>query len=480
MYLPKTSSLLFILFVTVVVLVCIPSSVRAQSVQQDTFYNRTTQTMDAQKQQAIQDSQDGQVRIYDEAVASSQQDALMHSLTNKIVCTSADPAVCDPNQTTMGALAKAMGTLYENPPASGLAYTRHVLARAGFVPSVNAQGIGFVGLTPFLPFWIATRNIAYSTLILVMVAIGFLIIFRAKIDPKTVISVQAALPKIVLTLITITLSYPIVGFLVDAMYVVMAVAIKILVDGLGGAISGTTGEQLQSIYINSNVITLLGAVFGGVASGVQFLGPGLAGAVPITALIDLFATSAGWVTFLPIIILGLIIVLGLLFTFIRLFLLLLNSYIQLLVNLIIAPILLLPEAIPGRTAFKDWILTVMANLIVFPVTALLIMFAVWLGATGQAGIQVWTPPFIGFPGQGGIWHAMIGLGIIFLSPQLVAQSKKLFHPKPALPISAGTAFAPLTGAVQTGMGAASQFYYMQQMPVIGKLFGGGGQGARPH
>ena len=155
----------------------------------------------------------------------------------------------------------------------------------------------------------------------------------------------------------------------------------------------------------------------------------------------------------------------------RLFLLLLNSYIQLLIALILGPILLLAEAIPGRSAFTEWILNVIANLVVFPATVAVLLFAEYLAnisTTSATGI--FSPPLIGIPGGNNAFQFFLSLGVIFLAPTLVAQIKKLFHPKPALPLTAGTAFAPLTGAVQTGMGAASQFYYLKM--TFPKLFGG--------
>ena len=175
----------------------------------------------------------------------------------------------------------------------------------------------------------------------------------------------------------------------------------------------------------------------------------------------------------------LVIGLGLLFTFIRLALMLLNSYIQLLISLILGPIFLLMEAIPGRSAFSEWILNIIANLVVFPATVVIILFAVFLATTQEAGSVTWAPPFIGIGGKANLFNTFLGLGVIFLAPTLVAQIKKQFHPKPVLPISAGTAFAPATGGLQTTIGAASSYYYLRFMPGVGKFFGGN-QGQAQH
>ncbi len=363
-----------------------------------------------------------------------------------------------------------------HPPASGVAYAYDLLQNAGLVKPAYAQGIGFAGLSPILPLWKTTRNIAYAAIILFMVAIGFMVIFRMKIDPKTVISVQAAIPKIVLTLIIITLSYPIVGFLVDMMYLLMAILIGIIANGMGQT---SRIPEFQSYYMTSDAGDLMKTVFSGGFSSVNDYLVNNAGNFGVwmganTAVytIAAFFNAGAWAFLIGggglAALLVLILFLGLLFTFIRLLLLLMNSYIQLLIAIILGPLQLLFEAIPGRSAFTEWLMNVIANLIVFPATVAILMFGEFL-TTLDLDTPLLSPPLTWLPGRG-TFTAFLGIGVIFLAPQLVAQIKKAFHPKPILPISAGTAFAPLTGATQTAMGAASQFYYLKM--TFPKLFGG--------
>jgi hypothetical protein len=299
-----------------------------------------------------------------------------------------------------------------------------------------------------------------------MVVIGFMVIFRAKIDPKTVITVQAALPKIVLTLLIITFSYPIVGLMIDLMYLTMAIGISLFVSGVGGNIGGADVANLQSAYMTADAGDLFQAVhwpMGGILKGaLGFFAGALGLGTIVGGILAIISNPVTWIggvgiaAAFPLLIIF-IIWLGFFFTFIRLFLLLLNSYIQLLISLILGPILLLGEAIPGRSAFTGWLLNILANLVVFPATALIILFSVFLVTTGQTDSPTLSPPFIGI-GSGG-FSTILALGVIYLAPTLVAQIKKMFHPKPTIPMSAGTAFAPLTGAIQTTMGAANQLYY---------------------
>ena len=132
-------------------------------------------------------------------------------------------------------------------------------------------------------------------------------------------------------------------------------------------------------------------------------------------------------------------------------------------------------------------MNIIANLVVFPATVAILMFGVLLTGFGgqQNGVgpdnSIWVPPLLGVPvignpvGQNSGFAAFLGLGIVLMSPNLVAAIKKAFGPKPALPISPATLFSPLNGGFQTAMGAASQFYYIAQLKSM--LPGGQGGGS---
>lgn len=391
-------------------------------------------------------------------------------------------------------VASVMDSVIAHPPASGIAYVKGVLADTGFIPvqKAYAQGIGFAGLQPLLPLWSASRNLAYIVLVIVMVVIGFMVIFRMKIDPKTVISIQAAIPKIVLTLIVITFSYAIVGFLIDLMYLAMAVMIGLLANaakGLNiadwGVIGGkgiTDAAAQQTDFITGGWGKLWGAVvfnfgmlpgfftniFGGSALNAATVG--VSGGILAAVLAGTIGTGGALAVGLggPILIILFILGLGLLFTLIRLTFLLVNSYIQIIVALVLGPLLLLQEAVPGQSAFSNWVQNLIANLIVFPATVVVI-YASWIFTSVAWQKNLWSPPLTPVGGGGELgdvgnpFAVFIGLGIIFLSPSLVANIKKAFHPKPALPVTAGSAFSPVTGGAQSLMGAASQFYYLQML-----------------
>lgn len=411
-----------------------------------------------------------EARISGSFVTEANLHYIAGGFMNMVGCT--NPLICGDKPTALKSISNVIAMIYDHPPASGYAYTKNLLANAGLIRPAYAQGIGFSALTPFLPLWAATRNIAYAILIIIMVAIGFMVIFRMHIDPKTVITAQAAIPKILLTLLFITLSYAIVGFLIDIMYLSIAIIVSVILKVVPGECLGGTicygWERWQNDMMNGGMWVLISSIFsGGFATVDDFL---------TSFLLPLGTSSAGGIvisiitgTILPAIIgvgglsliFAAILVLGLLFVFIRLLMLLTNSYIQIIISLILGPLLLLSEAIPGRSAFKSWILNTVANLSVFPATAAILMFATYLTTSNLGG--VWAPPFLSGPaGSGqGFFSAFLGLSVIFISPTLVATLKKALQAQAALPVTAGTVMSPLTGGFQTFMGATTSYSYMR-------------------
>ena len=57
-----------------------------------------------------------------------------------------------------------------------------------------------------------------AIIFLVLIFIGFMIMFRMQINPQTIISIENALPRIVITMILITFSFPLAGFLIDLLF----------------------------------------------------------------------------------------------------------------------------------------------------------------------------------------------------------------------------------------------------------------------
>lgn len=366
----------------------------------------------------------------------------------------------------------ALAYLYAHPPASTYAFVKDMGQSLGFIPkSAYAQGVGFSGLTQLLPMWKAFRNIAYLLLAIFMIVIGFLVMFRKKIDPKTVVTVQNALPNIVVTLLLITFSYAIVGVLIDFMYLFIMIAVSILQPISNGAIDQNTANT----FVSSNFwlvfrkmlggglssIDDIAAMFGDYIPIVSMAVPGTIGLIATLFTGNVGATVLGAVA-VPVLLL-VIIFFAFLIAIVRLFFLLVSAYIQIILALLISPFQLLLSAFPGSHAFENWIKNLIANIAVFPITAIMLLVGTILVKADYGGARLWGPPFLIPAGTGsaagGGMGGVIGLGILFAIPSVAGSIKEALKAKPM--VQAGP--SAILGPIGTGAGQLMNYGYQLSM-----------------
>lgn len=194
---------------------------------------------------------------------------------------------CQPTPTTpcppleekgaAGATADLIASIYENPPASGIVYFADLLNNIGIsTPAYAQEGVGFGFLSPLLGLWKAFRNIAYLGFVVVFVATGFAIMFRTKLSPQAVLTVQSALPRLVVALLLITFSYAIAGLLIDLSYVLFF----LLTSSLGnfGGITGEQAQMMQNDYLNAGFFETIKVIL---INGAGALKDILGGIIPI-------------------------------------------------------------------------------------------------------------------------------------------------------------------------------------------------------
>ena len=151
---------------------------------------------------------------------------------------------------------------------------------------------------------------------------------------------------------------------------------------------------------------------------------------------------------------------------------LLSAYIQILISIILGPLYLMANAIPGRNTFSSWLKGLISNMLSFVVTALMLYlsYAISMLISTKA---FWTPPLL-IQGAG-IAQASIGLisiGIVLLIPQTVAMVKQTLGVKSQFQVGPGMLMAPITGSLGQGLGLAGQFHTASQaMPQISKFLG---------
>ncbi len=413
------------------------------------------------------------------------------------------------DKSIFGYMSKLIIFPFANPPASGISWAYSGLQSSGFIPKTYAaEGLGFAAIKPYANLWKVFRDLAYMLLVIVLIAIGFMVMFRMKMNPQTVISVENALPKIVIALILITFSFAIAGFLIDLMYV----SIILIVSVLSSNNNNYNAVQFQNNYLGASLtqifldvsagrqwFTSLGvlpkladalfglfpiwvstaakAIVGGIFTVIMFnqlhldknfiepIGKALnniMGATfgigdlpyailgpPLFALVmlSLYMIGTTLVTALLMILIGSTLVL-LVF---RIFALLFSSYIKLLLLVIIGPFLLMFEAIPGKNIFTSWIKNLIGNLIAFPITiAVFLLGFIIVNSTTPQGYNNLNLPYLnGFDNNS--FKILVGIGLMIMIPDLVKVTKEALGIKD-LPfnLGIGTFFG---GAAAVGGGA---------------------------
>jgi len=334
---------------------------------------------------------------------------------------------------------KLIASIYAAPPASGVYYAYDVLHHLGVAPAMAANGVGFTGLQPILPIWKAFRNVTYILFTIIFIGIGLAIMFRVKISPQAVITIENALPRIIGALILVTFSYAIAGFLIDLMYVLMFLLIAIL----GGA--GITNANAQW-FANAGFSHLAGSMFAPIFYGIDDFGrafltgnflaiSSLVGAGIGIAIGSLVAPGAGTVIGALSGLLGggaatavvgpalvtLILLIIVLFLLFKIFFKLLGVYLSIIIGIIFSPLQISLGALPISSplgGFSAWIKNLMANLLVFPAITVMLIISYHLTRTvsGDPNIThsttLWVPPFLG--GWGSSMTAIIGIGMLFI------------------------------------------------------------------
>ncbi len=310
-----------------------------------------------------------------------------------------------------GGLVHLIGQMYAHPPASAGTYVADVLNHANIATPAYAQGIGFAALDPILSLWKTIRNLAYLFFVLVFIVIGFLIMFRSKVGGAEV-TAQQAIPNIIVSLIFVTFSYAIAGFLIDIMYLVM-----FLMSGLFQADSSLENANI----IDFNILQIGGLLFkqigGQYQQNVDLITTMLANLVENSNGLTDFGGYVGGLT------LTLILAVAVIFGTFKLFFELLKSYANVVISTVIAPITLMVGAIPGNNVFVPWIRNIAGNLAAFPTVLFIVILFNRFTKLGEATTGGFMPPFMLGRGQPGAIASVMGLALILALPEIVKEVK---------------------------------------------------------
>lgn len=147
----------------------------------------------------------------------------------------------------LGLLTGGIAMLY-TPPANTGNYISYLSQNFGITKPTYAQtqGIGFDSISPLIGVWGVFRDISYLLFIFIFIIIGVAIMFRAKIDPRTVMTIQNQIPKLIIGIIMVTFSFAVAGLLIDLMWASTYVVINVMNRANNNISVGKTTVQLNN------------------------------------------------------------------------------------------------------------------------------------------------------------------------------------------------------------------------------------------
>ena len=360
-------------------------------------------------------------------------------------------------------------------PMSGITYFKNMLRKYSLIPEAQAQspGFGFRALDPVLNMWKASRNIAYALLVIAIVTLSFMVMFRVKISPQTVITIQSALPRLVMALILITFSYAIAGFLIDISYLIIGlialfaksggiaanlppppepINALVLAQRMWGSAATPIFSLVLAVSLPIILILLVGTTIFGGTTAVSFSIPVIG--IPV-------AGATGFFTFF-LVLLFIIYIVFVLFILLRVFWTALKALINVILLIIFGPIIILFGVVsPAAGGFGLWFKNLASNVAVFPTIAIMGFIAhVLYWSFPHIPMDIlrrgsWVNPFeIAASGTGGeiavplfntsgsLMGILAGLGILFLMPAAAELIKNTIAGKP---FDYGTAMGQAVG-----------------------------------
>jgi len=306
-------------------------------------------------------------------------------------------------------LANNLSAQTYNQPISGIQYLAQLKDNLLGKP-VYAQGYGFEGLQPLLPIWKGFRNIVYLLSSVFFIVLGIMIMFRLKINPQTILTIQNAIPKVITTLLLVTFSYAIAGLLIDLSYLIQNIGLATLFVTQGktftenlipaetpiGAIAkvynfkNLSNAGLGDIFnLVSNAFpqiftTLIGAIIGAILGAVFSVG-----GLTAWATVPIFSTLGG---IIGLLIIAIVIAISL----IKFFFAILKVYVNVILKIILAPFEIGLGMIPGvKIGFSSWLKDLFANLLVFPIVFLfLILVNIIIEQIRVKNGVIWAPSMV--------------------------------------------------------------------------------------
>jgi hypothetical protein len=350
------------------------------------------------------------------------------------------------------------------PPLSTTEYLADVGSNLGLIKPAYAQDVQGSGnniLLPVKKLWSIIRNFSYLMFTFIFMFVGLMVMFRRKLNPQTVMSIQSALPGLIIGLILVTFSYLISAAIIDLTFVFIPIVAAVFQQAGDNFFKHNIMGDVNLIELaqNANLFSFWYAVvtnpeplglnllrdakeasdkFPAAASG------SLSNILNGNILLVLQSMLGGLLNALVYLVFALgniliatIIVIALFIQMLRLLMALVRAYISILVYTILSPLIILIASIPGKGGMlSTWWKTLLANALIFPaVFAAFFLAGLILGTDGidaslfNNGVAVvgsesfYTLPFFtGIPVS--VLKYVIGYGLILGIPAIPQMVKE--------------------------------------------------------
>ncbi|MEK7187072.1 MAG: hypothetical protein AAB690_02125, partial [Patescibacteria group bacterium] len=255
----------------------------------------------------------------------------------------------------------------------------------------QTKGYGFIGLGgesggAVRALWTASRNMAYLIMTILLIASGFLIMFRVKINPQTVVSLQTMIPKLIITMILVTFSFAIAGLVIDLIYVFIAAFTGLLTIG-GNILDPTNFPNLLKVLSSGSFLTYIWiqipltiVLIIGILGSAVFAGPFALVLLIIPIGISIWALVTLW----------------------KIFWMLLKAYVMIILQICIGPLQIMMDLIPGQQGFGLWLKNLISNASVFVVVPIMLLIQHVLSGNFFSGAFLGLPPNLGLNTFGGL------------------------------------------------------------------------------
>ncbi len=421
-----------------------------------------------------------------------------------------------------GALGSLVGMItmtYDIPIRTG-DYINYLSSGFGIIKPAYAQSTGFENLTALMNLWKKVRDLTYTGFVLIFVLIGIGVMLRVKLDPRTVMTLENQIPKVVIYIMLITFSYAIVGLAIDMMWVTTYTGINIISGDTLCEDGGTLAAKGTSLVLDNPlhyVNNTLGCPWGANKTTTLELGWNVGrsiGEIVSRMLLSVFGIDPGSLdgkcsivfngivtcakrainSFIANIIgalVALVIVIAILVQLGRVWLMLIKSYIYILLYTILGPIWIIAGLLPNNTnfGFTQWMRRIIFSLSLYPLTIFLFLLAVALvsdPSINQPNVSggAFVPPLVANPTLSNNMGYILALGVILITPEVINMAREMFKVSPSkyapaafAALGAGAAITksvggPIFGRRKDGSWQAGSYYArraVRGIPGINKI-----------